>query len=629
MRKTPILLLGIMFIIGICNVIHPVTGFHQQIGVKVGDSYYWKVKQSFDEQQTWSKQYYIAHYITEIRNNQDNQTLISGQFCSSSYDGFWESVQEEQQLASIGSNPSIVQILTSSYLANMSQPFKYHDILDQEVKDLFSHESNVTTWKNYPYQIEINLKYENRTETRIWIRFNHNGVKKHQITEIKTPTTDGDYLTEYIDIFTYSPKNIVKLNDLFPNDENQERILHFTEKISILEWLFMILIILLIILFRILIKEDIIKFISFIRHSNPRYRNKEVVKAKTSSKRMLKAWFFTFLLLGTFESSLILLDASDNLLEPYEWGIRNEIALKFNECSKIFDENEDKLKIVILGDSRAQTGIDAMAIDRFFNHTTISFNLAINATEIIFESLYIMDLIIPKLQPDLIIWDFSPSDFISFEGSDQRVNETVRNSIGKVYWEDWNNQSEIPTNDAVHSMLMKYSLIYRYKTNFVPKFFNSSYIQDEELHHEIIKVQGSNYLYSKTPKLSGSIQRVENTYFDTNRRDIFLEALETIQNNKIPLFFSFQPYYYKTINNTVFDEMLKEFKCPSKEYQIDSRWNYTYIDDNQIFSDRNHFNLNGMTLYTQEVIDKIKNTVNSIQGRMQIEFAAKNMFYRY
>ncbi|OLS13084.1 MAG: hypothetical protein RBG13Loki_3314 [Promethearchaeota archaeon CR_4] len=130
-----------------------------------------------------------------------------------------------------------------------------------------------------------------------------------------------------------------------------------------------------------------------------------------SHQNWIKSLILFGILFFSIDSCMNILDALGMMGEPYDWGNRLLIPAKVNQARDLFLQNPGKFRIVHIGDSRGETNLDPFYVDEYFSNTTITYNLAISGTENQFQSLYIKHVIIPRLHPNLIIWDVNNVDF--------------------------------------------------------------------------------------------------------------------------------------------------------------------------------------------------------------------------
>ena len=336
-------------------------------------------------------------------------------------------------------------------------------------------------------------------------------------------------------------------------------------------------------------------------------KNKNIKTYKDLKKKFKKVFqtgvFVSILLLISIESYLWYLESNGYLVEPYEYGNRMDISYKINECYNLFNKNEnkDKIKVIIIGDSRAETGFDPALLDFFFDKKTISYNLAIFDSAVRFQSLIIKKVIIPKLKPDIIIWEPTvPQDFTDDKlvyGPDERKLETP---MGRYYT---NNTKHLDFEDLCKYYLFKYSRLYRYRSNLRPNILsiNENDNAKIESYKELFDRGFIGFDESLEPENRNFTQESIDFKLDEEAKDIFFDTIEFIEKNTDYYLILNGPNRYTKFISPVLDSIFNNF--PQKNF-LDLDGETTFLYD-YLWMDSNHLNNNGALLFTEYIYTKI------------------------
>ena len=108
-------------------------------------------------------------------------------------------------------------------------------------------------------------------------------------------------------------------------------------------------------------------------------------KKENSRNNVFKTIFLVIIIFLNVEIGLFICEQNNLLDEPYDWGNRNDIPFKINECNELFRSNPNKLKIIMIGDSRVNQAFYPEQFDNYFNNETITYNLGFSATGALFQ----------------------------------------------------------------------------------------------------------------------------------------------------------------------------------------------------------------------------------------------------
>ncbi len=344
--------------------------------------------------------------------------------------------------------------------------------------------------------------------------------------------------------------------------------------------------------------------ISKIRRKIEIIKNKASKKEKKNQYLNKKALFVCVSILISVEFTLWIMEINDQIDEPYLWGSRNIIAFKINDCRKLFnsDENEDKIRVVAIGDSYLEAAFDPNSFDEFFNNKTISYNFGLQGCAVPFQSFIIQKLIIPKLKPDIVIWSLSVlSDFKEDSRVEGQEKANLNNPMARYYSDNLN---DITIDVLPDYLLLKLFRIYKYRLVLLPDLFDLN----EDLENEIESyqddyVRGFDIHYERYNGAAENLtEEIVTSKMAKGRDDDFFAAINALEKEKIDfLVVTKSPYYSKTIFPEV-DEIFDK---------LDSR-NFLDLDGNLILSNsslhynRNHLNYYGAQVHTNYLCEKLE-----------------------
>ena len=328
---------------------------------------------------------------------------------------------------------------------------------------------------------------------------------------------------------------------------------------------------------------------------------------------------FILFILGYILLECVLWFSEDNgtLIEPYAWGNRNEIPYKINHCHDVFSDpkNKDKVKIVIVGDSGPETAFNPELLDSLFFHKTISYNLAFYGTAIRVQSLLINKIIIPKIKPDILIWDLGiPNDFEDSKKINDQENATLSHP-GPRYYND--NTEGLGFEDLCRFYLYKYSRFYRYRKTLRPSLFNLN--EDYQ-----VLIKGYGKLYEK-----GWIKHIENEVTDENQnvteityltdgysdpsnlvynfilheesKDLYFDTIKTIEKRTDYFFIINRAGYKQKIICPLIYSYFNKLS-PKNFFDLNG---YEDLNVAEYWWNESHLNMIGAEVYTRLIYEKI------------------------
>ncbi|WP_371803592.1 hypothetical protein [Candidatus Lokiarchaeum ossiferum] len=312
---------------------------------------------------------------------------------------------------------------------------------------------------------------------------------------------------------------------------------------------------------------------------------------KVKKEDGLRTIFIIFIFVFSSEAILYLFEYRNPNYEPYNWGSRNEISYKINECKKLFEENQNKTKILLFGDSVGEMMFNPLQIDLKSKNKTISYNMAFEGVGIRFES-FLINLTLKILNPNIIIWQFGHQDFFGL--SDINDITLLNTPIGRYHQKNWIETSPVEKN------LLDYSRIYRYRIFDIPyhlfqyyqynRFFENGFRSSIQMmdHFETFKID----VYNKT-----YIQSVES---------IFNNTLKFLDKEKVDYFMTSGPIYNTKIIFDKFDHLTQNL--PSNKYLDlleNPSFNYTH------FSNTYHLNKFGAEIATKQIFNFVEDNFSS------------------
>ncbi|MHA1646357.1 MAG: hypothetical protein ACTSVL_02190 [Promethearchaeota archaeon] len=301
-------------------------------------------------------------------------------------------------------------------------------------------------------------------------------------------------------------------------------------------------------------------------------------------KKVLKIIGMMMVFSFSIEISLFCVGQNNLFIEPYNWGNRNEIPFKINECNKLFSENPDKYKVIFIGDSMGEMAFDPITFDNFFNQTTISYNLAFQAVGVMFESL-LLDIILDQISPDFVIWQVNIKDLSISGVEDDAV--LLSNPMPRYHQDNWEGF------DIAAKFLMKNSHIYRsrlllpstwasilyYKSRFSRGLWSTS--------NRIEFVNETEQIEWIAPFFSEGAVKINDTIQDLEKRNI-------------PYLFLNSPQYKQNISFYEFDNLMNSY---SENQYLNLQGNESF--DNTDFYNNNHLNKYGAEKCTTFLCEKI------------------------
>ncbi|MHA1146648.1 MAG: hypothetical protein ACTSR8_00200 [Promethearchaeota archaeon] len=318
-----------------------------------------------------------------------------------------------------------------------------------------------------------------------------------------------------------------------------------------------------------------------------------------------KALITCFLLILSVEIVLRVMEFNNMFDEPYLWESRNEIPFKLNDCKKIFNdpENKDKIKIVVVGDSYLEGAFDPITFDNLTNEKTISYNFGIKGTAVPTQALLIKELIIKKLNPDIIIWTLSiVGDFKENEKVERQEFYNLDSAIARSYS---NNLAWCTIDTFFKWCLIKTFSIYKYRQFLFPKLFNLNDNLTKELNqYKDEYIRGFRILNDTYP---GKNQNVTESTTTSNlaegRKDLFLEIIDEFKRNKIDFLVISKSNHFDELRFPPVDDL---FNSLDKKNFLDLNGNVN-LSYNENCHNYNHINYKGAQIFTKYVAEKLKN----------------------
>ncbi len=333
---------------------------------------------------------------------------------------------------------------------------------------------------------------------------------------------------------------------------------------------------------------------------------------KRSRKKVVKSLLFCLLILVAIDNILRVLDAEGVLWEPSEWGNRPEIATKLNKCMDLFNRNDAKFKIVFVGDSTTEIGIDPVLLDSFFNNETISYNFGIAGTSPRFQSVYFEKVILPKLKPDFVIWSVNPSDFWDSIPTNEFDNAILRTPMGRYYTGDG---SGLDFFGQVNQFLFQNSPLYRYRGYFVPPWLDFS------IYRGLIANPYTNGYWTTDIKayssndttilnIPGILPSWEGypVSFNNLSADRMVETLNLIQTNGLDYLVVYGPFNHF---NYTFPELDYVLGSLTQERFLDLNGNETLMWDD-LYNTIHHLNKDGAQILTRFIYEKLADRIESV-----------------
>ena len=322
-----------------------------------------------------------------------------------------------------------------------------------------------------------------------------------------------------------------------------------------------------------------------------------MMRKRTDKHAGLKSLAFALIILAGFELTLTILESNNQLEEPYDWRNRLDIGYKINQCIQLFKENPEKIKVLVIGDSRVQQALWSRKFDSYFNNRTITYNLAFPATGTLFQSYLLRYVGLPKMKPDVLIWDFSHTDV---ENTTFQINE---NSVifglpASRYYFDYT--CNITLNEAIDYFLMKTFRIYRYRTLFyynqivdlALNLFENGFLFNNGTYHDT-----HTQLYNVTT-FSPDLPTL--TEINETRRCL-------IEKNILHLVIS-PPHNYARFVNVAIQQIYNQF---GQQYFLDLNGNESLTPD-VLYYNEGHLNPAGAEIYTRFVCEKLNASINAL-----------------
>ncbi len=329
-------------------------------------------------------------------------------------------------------------------------------------------------------------------------------------------------------------------------------------------------------------------------------------------KKEIKAFILCSLIVVSIEAFLRVFDATGIMWEPNEWGNRPEIATKLNYCKLLFDNNKEKFKIVVVGDSMTEIGIDPVLLDSFFNNKTISYNFGIVGTAVKFQSPYLEKVILPKLKPDYVIWHINPYDFWDSIPTNKEDNKILQSPMGRYYT---GNESGLDLISEVEQFLLHNSALYKYRGYFVPPWFDFS------IYFGMIASPYTNGFWTTEERAYSSndttIVNLPGIWpsfegypvsFNNLSANSFVGTLNLIQTLGLDYLVVYGPFNHYNFTFPELDNILGTL--PQGKF-LNLNGNESLMDDD-LYNILYHLNKDGAQIFTRFIYNKVEARINSI-----------------
>ncbi|MHA2243974.1 MAG: hypothetical protein ACXADY_03315 [Candidatus Hodarchaeales archaeon] len=329
-------------------------------------------------------------------------------------------------------------------------------------------------------------------------------------------------------------------------------------------------------------------------------------KKNSPRNQFIKSILIMIILLSAVEGLLWVLEDKNDLPEPYAWGSRPVVTYKINQCKELFSrrENQGKIKILLIGDSRAQTSFDPHFCDIYFRNLTISYNLGITGFAINAASLVIQKVVIPKIRPDIIIWQIGAYDFIKNHTSNEGDRIAEMSPNGRYYD---NNIEGLDLEGYCEFLLFKYSRIFRYRSVLIPSFlnFDSSLEDNLDLYSGLFdRGYRRRYQILKDVQPTKFLNITVTNEYDEEAESLFLETKDSMIKSDIKFLLVYGPFRNKRM---IFPRLDSIFDTFPSDNLINLNGNETFLLNRLYVEDKIHFNQIGAKLHTEIVCKKIEN----------------------
>ncbi|MBD3187311.1 DUF1574 domain-containing protein [Candidatus Bathyarchaeota archaeon] len=317
-------------------------------------------------------------------------------------------------------------------------------------------------------------------------------------------------------------------------------------------------------------------------------------KMKTMGSLILVTSLFLFV-----DTALNFTTSDGIAREPYTWGDRNEIPVKFNLCLDLFGQHPGKKRVIILGNSRPESGFDPKQFDSYFNNETISFNLAIRGTWMMFTAFFLEYMILPKIQPDIIIWDFHYRTFFEIYCNECHV---------KSRYNDYNILNKIPVrchmnrysgmNASEMLQLIKYKSSFLYRTRTL--VINPSWEIQPLLKH----TRGFNWIPFN--EWNEPFESFTHTFIDASNygmiaENTFQRIKGILDSMSIPVLFVYGPFGHEIIQFDPLDSLLNDLKESDAFLDLNGSPEFTNAS---LYWDEVHLNCQGAKKYTEMIYNE-------------------------
>ncbi len=333
----------------------------------------------------------------------------------------------------------------------------------------------------------------------------------------------------------------------------------------------------------------------------------EDLKSYRFKKELLKSFTFCILFIISSEITFWGLEAGGIIGEPYEWGSRNIVAHKINECRRLFNQNPNKFKIVAVGDSMIEMGLNPLLLDSFFENKTITYNLGLAGVAIRFESLYIQKVILQTIKPDFIIWQVNHVDFWDWVPANEQDDLLLESPMGRFYS---GNMEGLNFDERINQFLLGSSHLYRYHNYLIPPIDqNSAYYSYPTYPRGHLDLSG-NFLNTGETTISDEPGIVSEAggypiTFSEEAKTLFLNIINLFINNGIGYLIIYGPFMHKHIVFSLIDNIFAGL--PESAF-LDLNGNESLMAD-ELYYNYLHLNSQGSTIFTNFTFEKIRNRI--------------------
>lgn len=338
------------------------------------------------------------------------------------------------------------------------------------------------------------------------------------------------------------------------------------------------------------------------------------MKVEKNNSNFYKSIIFSILLLITIDILFIIPENENLFEEPYDWGNRGDIPFKINECKSIFAENQGKLKIIVIGDSRGQQALWSQELDKKFDNQTITYNLCFAGTGALFQISLLQEIFLPQLQPDIVIWDLSFNDFGDTPVQNEQNRELFSLPRARYYT---NYKINMTSEEQISYYLSKISRLYRYRSNFFPSVFRVESTKGENI-AKYERTYQAGFLETEQIFISNEtdIRNLTiNSPLHNETMTKFQQIRQSLQTKGIYHLIVHPAHDHQIWINKELQSLFIEF---GEDFFLDLNGDSRFVN-HTLYSNKDHLNSNGASLYTNLIYEKIQVQVNLMLESIQEE----------